>query len=788
MGFKAGFFTVVCLINWHITIAQQKSVIIGNLTDTAGTPLAMATVILFKNSAFMATSISDSLGGFTIYSRLQKDSAYTLQISMTGFQPLKQILMYADSLTIYKLQLLPEKDNLQEVRVTAQKQLVTRKADRFVINVENSYLANGNNGLEVLQKSPGLWVSADGNIRIKGNQPVLVMINDVVQRMSTDELSEYLRSLSSESISKIEVIQNPPAEYEAAGAGGIVHIILKKIRKDGFTGSVNGTYRRQGRQSYMSGFTAAEYRSKLFYFSGNSSFSRDKNNSTAYSNVAYPDGSLYNTEGTRDNDNRRQLYRFTVGYDMAPDHFIGLQHMRIANQFYNTFETSSLYRNNGNEVKGVAFTGWKREPVFVSSTLNYSWKTDTLGSQFKIIAERTQGNKEEVNTLEATYTQPVQDLDYKILTPIGTKIYTVQTDFLKVVSNTMQWSGGVKFAATGKDNRFIREDHIGGAWIKDTLVSNHFRYDEKLLMLYAAIEKTFGNTAVKAGLRAEKTFSKGISLTTAEAFDRSFTDLFPSFFIRQSLNEAKGNGMHFSYSRRIVRPGFRELNPYSLQFDNHTIMLGNPLLLPQYTHALETGFEWHHKYMATLYYSVTNHVIGQLASPVAGNIIEYQYKNLDKNREYGVTITAPVTLLKKWQITNNVLAYQSEMKIKNSRLKQSTLALKTAHFISLKKLADIEMIAEYRSRYVNANSIFASLFYCDVGLSRKIVHNKIRIKLYCSDIANTLREKEITDYAGTHIFFYQKRQTRNFSISLNYSFSAGKKFSSKKIETGSSDR
>ena len=788
MQLKYCLFIVLFLIVNSISKAQSSVNIRGRVGNNEGDALSMASVILLKDTGFIAAGITDEDGQYQLNAPLDRSSTYILQVSLVGFQTLRQSFIFPDTLKLKELVLHADQNNLQEVIITSQKPLVTRKADRYIINVENSYLANGGNGMDVLQKSPGLWINTDGSIRLKGNQPVMVMINDIVQRMAPDELAEYLKSLPSESISKIEVIQNPPAEYEAAGTGGIVHIILKKARKDGLNAAVNNTYRIQGNKYLISSSATIDYKIRRLYLSANGALSKDRNDSKAFTNIIYPDNSIYNTNGTRDNDNRRQLYRFTLGYDIAPSHFIGLQHVRVANQFLNTFNTGSFYKDSGNEINGAAFTNWQRKPVFTTSTLNYSWKTDSLGSQLKIIADITHGDKYEMNALKALYDVPSQNLDYRIFTPIITEIYTLQADLLKVVTNKMQWSAGIKFTATGKDNEFIREDNIGAAWVKDTVVSNHFHYNEKLLMLYAAVEKTMGKTAIKAGLRAEETFSKGRSVTSGEKFSRNFIDLFPSFYLNHSINETKGHAWHISYSRRVERPGFRELNPYRLQFDNQTIMLGNPFLLPQYTHALETGFDWHSKYTASIYYSITNNVIGQLASPVAGNIIEYQYQNLDKNKEYGINLALPVSVLKNWQIINSVSAYQSAFSINDNHLKQSTLALKTTHSVSLKKLADVDVVAEYRSPYVNTNTLYASQFSADLSISRKILKNKGRLRLYCSDIANTAREKETTRYAGTYIFFYQKRQTRNLSLSFNYNFSAGKKFSSKKIEAGSADR
>lgn len=154
---------------------------------------------------------------------------------------------------------------LKEVRITGQPPLVTRKADRYIVHIENSALANGYSGLDVLQKSPGLWVSPDGNIKITGNQSVTVMINDIVQRMTGLELSEYLKTLRSEDISKIEVIPNPPAEFEAASSGGIVHIILKKARKQGVTGTLSAQYKQQGKKPYAGAGASLDYKMKKWY-------------------------------------------------------------------------------------------------------------------------------------------------------------------------------------------------------------------------------------------------------------------------------------------------------------------------------------------------------------------------------------------------------------------------------------------------------------------------------------------------------------------------------------------
>ncbi|RZL96934.1 MAG: hypothetical protein EOO88_63380 [Pedobacter sp.] len=178
------------------------------------------------------TVLDNVFSGKNIVYKMVTDKLIAVGYQGTGKHP-EVFTALSDSAFLGNSMMSETVQTLQTVNIKGNKPLIERKTDRYIINVENGALAQGLSAFEVLQKSPGIWVSQNGNIRIKGNQSVMVMINDVVQRMSQDDLAEYLKSLRSEDISKIEVIYNPPAEFEASGTGGIVHIVLKKSRKDG---------------------------------------------------------------------------------------------------------------------------------------------------------------------------------------------------------------------------------------------------------------------------------------------------------------------------------------------------------------------------------------------------------------------------------------------------------------------------------------------------------------------------------------------------------------------------
>ncbi|HMI03277.1 MAG TPA: hypothetical protein VK541_12380 [Pedobacter sp.] len=263
----------------------------GRLTDRSNKPVSFASIGLLKDKTYLSGSTSDENGYFQISYAFENNVQYELRASSLGYEDLSVRFIYPDTGAVRHLVLKQEERTLATVNVTATRPVIERKADRFIVNVEGSPLANGFNGLEVLQKSPGVWVGNDGSITLKGNQSVMVMINDVVQRMSSGDLAEFLRNIRSEDISKIEIISNPPSEFEAAGSGGIIHIVLKKSRQDGLIGSVSAQYRQQEKQPAYSSNMSLNYKYKNLYLFGSLSLGKERSDYIATNDITYPDQS-----------------------------------------------------------------------------------------------------------------------------------------------------------------------------------------------------------------------------------------------------------------------------------------------------------------------------------------------------------------------------------------------------------------------------------------------------------------------------------------------------------------
>ncbi|GEP97574.1 outer membrane beta-barrel protein [Chitinophaga cymbidii] len=676
---------------------------------------------------------------------------------------------------------------LKEVNVSARRPMITRKADRYIINVENSMLSTGYSGLDVLQKSPGIWVSPDGSIRITGNLSVTVMINDIVQRMSGPELAEYLKSLRSEDISKIEVIANPPSEYEATSSGGIVHIILKKARQQGVSGSVYAQYKQQGKKPYAGAGFSVDYKLKKWYAFGGYSYVRDNSAYIGKTSTDYPDKSHIYNFNDRINNNTRRQYRGGVVYDFSSDHTLSLQHNGNASRLLQGFYSTLTYDRPGGQVTGDANTDWHRTPKFSSTTLSYAWSIDSLGSSLKVIGDYSHAGRHETNTLLSIYSDPAMDRGFRTTTPSATDMYSAQVDYTHAMQKKSAVRTGFKYVQINRHNTILAEDDANGDWIKNPARSDDFRYSEQLLMFYGSFEKRILRTSIKAGLRGEQTYSKGISIISGEAIRRNYFGWFPSLFVDHSLQEEKGNSIHLNYARRVGRPAYNDLNPYRLQVNDFAILTGNPNLQPQYTHSIQAGYTWRHEYSADLYFKSTTNYIAQTARTVEERIIEHMSKNFPRNTEFGLSLSAPVAILKNWRADNGLLLYYSTAELDEVRISRTSISLKTAHTYTWEKVADIDLYVEYSSPSTRANSRLSAIFYTDIGITRRMWNNKGRLRLSFTDIFNTFRERELTEYEGTRIDFYQKRPTRTASLSFVWNFKAGKEFAKKKIDANNSD-
>lgn len=762
---------------------QAQAVIKGIVADTANKPLAFVSAELLQDSTFISGTTTDESGLFSFGNQLKKAKQYSVHLSLIGYIDTTFKVLSNDAPAFTHIVLQKDSKTMSLVTVTSRTPLVSRKSDRYIINVEKSFLSEGLSGLEVLQKSPGIWVNTDGTIHIRGNQPVRVMIDDMVIQMSGEELSIYLSSLKSEDIGSIEVIPNPPAEYEAAGSGGIIRIVLKKGRS-GLNGSANIQYRYRKDYPLYNAGTSLNAKLKNVYLNGSYAFRKDERFIRESTSIDHPDKSVFQNGSDRLEDFTSHQFRMGMSAELGKSQGLGVETVWSAVDIQQDFFNRVQYHTANNNISGIATTNKKRRFRNGSATLNYSWKTDTLGSSFKIIAGYSNNNKLDTQLNKELYSDSILPATYRYRLPFTTEIYNAQADYMKKQDNNTTLTAGIKYASITRDNTVHREDYTGNNWTENAGAGNRFIYREQLLMAYAAFEKKLKAFTIKGGLRFERTISNGNSVTSSQQFSKNYGGLFPSLFLQHFLNEKTGSSIYLNYSRRLSRPSLNDLNPYRFFYTNYITTTGNPEILPEYAHNFSAGIVLLNDYAADFYFIRTKNVITLSARQGFDNTLDYVSENVDGSTAIGVSLSAPFTILPGWRINNNAAFERLYYTFENEKVKQSTYSVKSINTISLKDIVDIDLVSEYQSPHRYSNIYTAAIFYADLGLSKTIVKNKADLKIMFTDMFNSMREKEITTTRNSRIDFSRKRQTRSLQLSFTYHFKSGNKFRSNQIDEG----
>ena len=523
----------------------------------------------------------------------------------------------------------------------------------------------------------------------------------------------------------------------------------------------------------------------IYLFQG-FSFAKDLRSIVEKASIIYPGKSYYSGFSDRDENINNHRYRLGVVYDLAKNQSIVLQTNQTRTRFLQSFITDENYKRDTQLITGIAKANRTRTFKYGSTTINYLYKIDTIGSIIKLAGEYSYTNRKELNGFAEVYNDPFENSTYKTNAPFTTGIHSLQSDMTKILRNKSEIKAGAKYVSIKRDNTIITEDYKSNNWIFNPGKSDHFIYKESILMFYSSVEKSIKRINIKAGLRAEETFSKGNSVSSGQIFSKKYFGLFPSLFIMKILNKENGSAVYVNYSRRLSRPTLSDLNPFSFQYNNYTILTGNPNLLPQFTHNIALGYKFWDDFSADIYLAKTVNVI-TLSANAKNNFIDYRTENVDKSMQFGLNINTPFTIANVWSINNNFSLYNLAYHFDNSSTNQTSFSIKSVHTIVLKSIVDIDAVVDYRSAHFYANLKTFYVFYFDMGFSKKILKNHGRLRLSFSDLFNTLREKELTVSNNTRIDFYRKRPSQTVGLGFSYNFSSGKKFTQKNIEQTNSE-
>lgn len=768
-----------------------KGKISGTVIDGNTKTIESATISLQRaaDSSVAKMSVADRTGKF----EFENISAGKYFVSITaighnkGFSESFVIDEANQSILLKTIELIPQAKAISGVTVTAKKPFIEQKPGKTVLNVEASPTNTGLNALELLEKSPGVSVDNDGNISVKGKQGVLVLVDGKPTYMSGADLAAFLKTIQSSNLDQIEIMTNPPAKYDAAGNSGIINIKTKKGIVKGMNGTANLGY-TQGIYGRVNGGTNLNYRNnKVNLFGGYNGgtwegfnklkigrnfYEADKKTIKASSDqLSRPhfQGQYHNLKAGMDYYfSKKDVAGIVVNgnFSDGKDDPTSLSNIRFANG-----DIDYMIRSNGLN---------KRRSSNLTTNINYKHTFDSTGREISFDLDQayySNKSRTSLNTeiLDANGDENGNDIVLNGNIPSIINIYSAKVDYVHPFKNGLKLETGLKTSFVKTDNEVEYLRNSGNGWSLDDR-SNHFVYRENINAAYAIFSKSIKKWELTAGLRLENTIAKGHQIKNDSSFKRNYTNLFPNIGI--GYNYSDKNQFNFSYSRRITRPDYDDLNPFVFFLDSLTYGQGNPYLQPQFTHNFEVSHTFKRFLTTTINYTQTDDIITQLLKQDTEKKITYQTQdNFSKMKQIGIAVMANFPVEKWWNVNfyGNVFNnhYQGLYQNDPIDIQFTSFMTNITNSFTLGNGWGAEVSGWYRSKAAEGLLVANEMWAANSAITKQLFKKKATLKVGVRDIFWTQQFSGYAKYSDVDVTVDSRRDSRQFNASFTYRF--GKK-------------
>ncbi len=785
------------------TSAQvQKGKISGNITEANGTAVPGVTVALqeLKDTTVKLYTASSSSGKFSFTN--VNPGRYLLACSAIGYRPYKSLQLTIDTtriviiLPVIVLQVAGK--SLKEVVITASKPLVEHSIDRTTVNVDAMISAADSNALEVLGKSPGVYVYPNGNISLNGQGGVLVLIDDKPTYLSAQDLAAYLRSLPGGLLDKIELMTNPPARYDAAGSA-IINIKLKKNRAAGLNGNVSAGF-NAGEYIRSNDALNMNYRSGKFNAFANISWSRDANFTQNNSNRTFfqPDGTIASNLLV---DSRYSYLsnglnmRAGLDYFATPNTTIGLVLLGglRPTSGRTVFNSMQQYPATGADTATSGYTNSGPHWYNGGISLNFQHQLDengqSLSADLDHIQYHTSDDELTINTDETGTSQ----MQYQL--PSTIQIYSVKSDYTLPLGTGAQFEAGLKssWVTTGNNDQWFNNED--GAFVPDYTLSDHFVYQENINAAYMSAQKQWKRWGIKGGLRLENTRDDGHQLSNPAIPDSTFTknyySLFPSFYLSYKLDTAGNSTLGFMYSRRLHRPNYQQLNPYLAYQNQYTRTAGNPYLNPNFYEIYQLSYAYKQFFDISFAYINSNNDIYRITG-LAGDIFITRPENFATNNSFNLHADVNVTPVNGWDINASGLFFHLLNKGEgygtfiNDAV--TTGEVELFNEFHLDKNWSAEVNGSYHGPFHGGQTIAGASWGYGLALQRKLFNGNGSIRLRADNLfRNLIFNSRSIGIANVSNFATQQSDTSLAGVSFQYSFGKSANIRKRNHDIGAED-
>ena len=773
-----------------ITFAQNS--LTGKILGKDNLPISDVQVLLINasNEETLKVAITDKDGKFEI-ENVKFDEA-KIVVEQSDYEKYTSDLIKPSeaNIDLPDINLKSATKSIEAVTIVAKKPFVTQKIDRVVINPDALISNAGTTALDVLGKSPSVNVDFNDNISLRGKSGVQIFIDDKPTYLAGSDLADYLRSIPSSNIESIEVIPNPPAKYDASGNAGIINIRLKKTLAKGFNGGFNLAY---GQGKYMRSVNSANfnYRIQKWNFFTNLSVNKTKSYQDLtikreYFNPAGERTSIFTQNSYITPTNRTNSMKIGADFYANDKTTFGI----VLNGFINPSErntvNNAIIQDNNLQTINKIEANIPMNIMFKNGSVNLnmtrkikdkqelSINADYIKYDSKI--EQSQFNKT-LNPDNSVFADT--RIDSKLPSDVTIKVLKADYSGVNLFGGSFDLGAKSSFVKTGNVADF--RDVKDGIETPNYTFSNNFDYKENIHAVYTNYAKEFDKISIQLGLRMEysdiKGYQKGNPVVKDSAFTKRYASLFPTFFIQYRADSLQNHVVGLSLGRRIDRPNYKDMNPFTYPMDNYTFYGGNPFLEPTFSYNADLNYTFKKNYTLGFNYSYIDNLISETNEQRNG-IYYSRPGNFDRQISYGFTFNSSTNITKWWtfQLYTELMHNAFKSNVYTEKLDDSKwnwFVMPTNQFTINKKWS-AELAGQYQTSILSGQFLISPIGSIRAGISTKILKDQGTLKLNVSDLFYTNQvEGEIRNIQNAKAGWFSYMDSRVVTLSFSYRFSKG---------------
>ncbi len=777
----------------------------GKVIDTeTDEPLEYATVSLFhsQDSTLVTGVITNSNGLFSLKA---KPGKYYVVVQFMGYKDKTLNVNIKDNKTVVSLgEILMNTDAalLDEVEIVAEKSTMSMTLDKRVFNVGKDVSSTAGNAIEVLDNIPSVNVDVDGNVSLRGDSGVQILVDGKVSGLAGTSTQDALRSLQADMIERIEVVTNPSVRYDAEGTAGIINIVLKKDKRKGFNASVDlrgGFPVQWGEKFFKEDFpfqtgigASLNYRFKKFNVFANYNFNYRDDISEGYSITEYYGDLIYDpilanhddaeqiTEQLTYRNRNRKGHNIRGGFDyyFTDDDILTFSAMYRQSDGHNTPAVTYIdkFPFQGINNYSLRTEDWFNERPMMEYTLSYDKYFGSKDNSLKAsVRYFTNSDTEWSDIVDAEFlteedlnnNNPFYSINQHTYAQENQQNLQATVDYVRHYGLSVIEFGGKYTGRWINNNMMVTEN--------DSILEDYthdFDYNQQVAALYGSYGREFGRFSGQVGLRGEFTLIDTYLTGSNSGSNQKYLNVFPTGHLNYSLTEV--DQIQASYARRIRRPWYGQMAPFSSFNDDRNIRTGNPDLKPIFTDSYEFSYLrfWERGNINfTAYYRHSTDVIRNFTT-VVGDISISRPENFGISDDYGIELVGSLDIFKWWNVNGSINFFKSNTVGDWNGRHYTTDSYNTfARIVTkfrLKNICDFQISGRYMGPREEPLGYREANYWCDFAASRDVFNKNATISLNIRDVFGSRQHGG--ESWGDNFWQYSESSWSTTSVTLNFNY------------------